>query len=125
MNNQIVGFVTQIQEVKIITEKFSVQNVIVQTEGQYPQNLPIQFSNDQINLVGRLKVGSKVEFNININGKEYTNKNTGEIGHFVSINCWSFNLLDSEVLQKEEKAPAGSKEEAENTPSEPKDDLPF
>lgn len=98
MNNQLIGYVRDIQETKVISEKFSVQSVIIETDDKYPQHMPIQFVNDQINLVNRLNIGDKVEFNININGREYANKKTGEIGHFISLQCWSFNLLGQESV---------------------------
>lgn len=96
MNNQIIGYVRDIQETKVISERFSVQAVIIETDDKYPQTMPIQFVNDQINLVNKLNIGDKVECNININGREYTNKKTGEVGHFINLQCWSFNMLGQE-----------------------------
>ena len=119
MNNQVTGFVKEIQETKVVSEKFSVQNVIVETDDKYPQLLPLQFANDQIQLVDKLNVGDLVQFNINISGREWKNPKTDQVNYFVSLNCWSFDINENESSNEKPNSTEESILESG------KDDLPF
>ena len=120
MSSQIQGVVKNINETKVISEKFKVQIVVIETEDQYPQTLAIQFVNDKIKIVDKLNIGDKADFNININGREYTNKSTGEVGHFISLNCWSF----TPIVKKMGNIESRFQEEAINNMTEDSD-MPF
>jgi len=65
---------------------YKEQKVIVEvTEGQYTQHVQCNISRD--NLIGKLQVGEQIIADINLSGREYTNKH-GQPANFTSIEIW-------------------------------------
>lgn len=65
---------------------YKEQKVIVElTEGQYTQHIRCNISRD--NLIGKLQVGEVITADINLRGREYTNKQ-GRLANFTSIEIW-------------------------------------
>jgi len=72
---QIIATIIRILETKEIGEKlFKVREIHVDTEEQYAQRLAIQFTQDKTTLLDNFKAGDKVKIDINLKGKEATNK---------------------------------------------------
>lgn len=72
---QITATIVRILETKEIGEKlFKVREIHVDTEEQYAQRLAIQFTQDKTTLLDNFKAGDKVKIDINLKGKEATNK---------------------------------------------------
>ena len=75
---EIKGKILQIWEVKQITEKFSNQDFLIETEGQYPKKLLMQ-ANEKIRpYLDKLSMGDVKTFYFDVesresNGKYYTN----------------------------------------------------
>lgn len=65
---------------------YKEQKVIVEvTEGQYTQHIQCNISRD--NLIGKLQVGEQIIADINLRGREYTNKQ-GQPANFTSVEIW-------------------------------------
>jgi translation initiation factor IF-3 len=72
---QITATIVRVLETKEIGEKqFKVREIHVDTEEQYVQRLSIQFTQDKTALLDNFKAGDKVKIDINLKGKEATNK---------------------------------------------------
>ena len=79
---EIKGKILQIGEVKQISDKFKLQPILIETEGQYPKTVQLQLVRKAIEQ--RISVGEVKTFSFDaesreFNGKYYTNLNCFEI----------------------------------------------
>jgi hypothetical protein len=92
------------------TGVFRKRLLVVETEDQYPQQLPIEFVQDKVDLLNPISVGKSVDVFINLRGRGWTNK-AGVTKYFPSFQGWRIEAST---------ATASKTVAAENT-----DDLPF
>ena len=106
----IKGTIKKITEVQ---EKgtFRFRKLILDTGGDYPQVLSIDFTQNNCGLLDAWKEGSNVEVLYNLRGREWTNPK-GEILYFTTLNGWKVENYKEEVAV-----------EAQSPDRE--DDLPF
>ncbi len=65
---------------------YKEQKVVIETtEGQYTQQVGCNISRD--NIIGTLQVGQTVTADINLRGRDYTNKQ-GQIANFTTVEIW-------------------------------------
>lgn len=107
---QVKGTLLRIFEKETISEKFSKKTVIVRTKEEYPQEIPVEFTNQRIDLIGSYKEGDDVAISINLRGREWKGKDKW----FSSIEGWKVDGLVDEV-----------RAESQNPDREVKEDLPF
>ena len=75
MNLEVEGNVHFKSELEFIgANQLKKQILVVETEGQYPQKLPIYFIKDKTDLLNNIQVGQKVKVSVNIRGNEYTDR---------------------------------------------------
>ena len=90
---------------------YKEQKVIVEiTEGQYTQHIQCNISRD--NIIGTLQVGQSITADINLRGREYTNKQ-GQPANFTSVEIWRCNADSTPAIQP---APAQMLEGSELLP---------
>lgn len=92
---KITGKIISIGNVVEVSEKFKKLEFVVETDEQYPQKLQLQFTQDKVDLMKYYKIGSVVDVNVNIKGREWTNQQTGELRYFMSLDAWSISFKDS------------------------------
>lgn len=102
----IQGTIKLIGSTEQVTDKFKKRQVVVTTNDKYPQDLAIDFTQDNVDMLDKFNVGDTVEVGINLRGNEWKGK------YYVNINGWKIDANTSD--SKEEKGM--SKEET---------DLPF
>jgi len=108
---EVTGVVLSIGETQVIGEKkFRTRPVVITTKETYPQTLLVEFTQDNVSLVGTYKPGDDVTIAINIRGREWTNPQ-GEVKYFTSLNGWKIDKVEGNVV--------------ESAPVETQDDLPF
>lgn len=90
---QVKGTLLRIFEKETISEKFSKKTVVVRTKEEYPQELPIEFTNQRIDLIENYKEGQDVDISINLRGREWKGKDKW----FASIEGWKITSLVEEV----------------------------
>jgi single-stranded DNA-binding protein len=126
---KIQGIVYLVGNEQVISPKFKKRELIVQTQGQHPQYILIQFSNDKCDLLNNLKPGEAVQVNVNLRGRLWTNPKTGAEQCFTTIEAWSIQFISHE----QGMTPTAEKR-VENYPETPKqpsasdfleDELPF
>jgi len=84
----IEGTLKEIKEtVDIGSSGFQKRECVVTTDEQYPQHILVQFVQDKCNLLNNFKVGEKVNIDINLRGREWTNPQ-GETVYFNTIQGW-------------------------------------
>jgi len=117
--SEIKGKILVINDTQVVSEKFQKREFVVETAEQYPQFIPMQFTQDKCDVLDKYNVGQTVTAHINIRGKKYTNKTTGADGYFLSLECWR---LEAEPV-------SSTPDSAKSTPTKAglvsEDGLPF
>lgn len=104
---KISGKVKVVQETQEVgTTGFKKRLIVVATDEQYSQSIPIDFVQDKCSKLDNIQVGEEVTIDVNLRGNEYNGK------YYVSLQGWQIAKNTTP-----EKAPAPK--------SEPESDLPF
>ncbi len=112
---EITGRLHTLFDVKHVTDKFSKREFVIETlDEKYPQTLLLQAAGKKISILDGYKVGDEIKVSINLNGREYKDKKTGEPRFFNSIDAWR--------IEKLSESKASEPPPAEDIPS---DDIPF
>lgn len=73
---EIIGKVYFKSEVELIgANQMQKQVLVVETDAQYPQKLPIEFIKEKCDLLNNLQIGQQVKVSVNVRGNEYKDKN--------------------------------------------------
>lgn len=87
---EIKGKLVYVSELQSPTPTFSFREAWVETEGQYPQTIAIQFANAKANDIVNIPIGSNLIVSINISGR-IVNLKDGTKKVFNSINGWKID----------------------------------
>ena len=83
---EITGNIKVIQDIESGTSKsgneWSKRTIVVTTEGDYSQDLPIDFMGKAMEDIQKFQVGNPVTVSINLRGSQYNGK------YYSSINGW-------------------------------------
>ena len=133
---ELQGSIYKLNNTETFASGFQKKTIILLTQEQYPQYIPIEFLGDKIDLLSNFSQGEVVKVYINLNGRLWTNKD-GEEKCFGSIVGWKIEKLDESNTSQPSETP--SKDTYANTgidkkqPSQSEnpftddegDDLPF
>lgn len=73
---EIIGKVYFKTEVELIgANQMKKQILVVETDNQYPQKLPIEFIKEKCDLLNNLQIGQQVKVSVNVRGNEYQDRN--------------------------------------------------
>ena len=72
---------------------FRKRELVVTTQEQYPQNILVEFVQDRCEILDSFPVGELVKIDINIRGREWTNKDN-EVKYFNSIQGWRIEKIE-------------------------------
>lgn len=73
---EIIGKVYFKSEVELIgANQMQKQILVVKTDAELPQKLPIEFIKDNCNLLNNLQIGQQVKVSVNVRGNEYQDRN--------------------------------------------------
>ena len=97
----VQGKIKVIKAEEVITDKFKKREIVIVTDETYPQEVPIQFTQDKCSLLDDLKVGQAVEVSINLRGKAYQPKDGGEERYFLSLDGWKIQQLGQPSVEVE------------------------
>ena len=112
---QLKGSIKLINETEVISEKFQKRSfVIVTDEEKYPQEIIIETTQDNVDMLDNFAEGETVTASINIRGREWTSPKDGTIRYFNTIQAWKIESDSSAA-----PAPATASAAA------PAEDLPF
>lgn len=103
---------------------FKKRLVVIQTDEQYPQTIPVEFTQDKTSVLNFYKVNDLVKIGINIRGSEWKGR------YFANIQGWKIDKLDSTSLTAQQQMPdreAVRQEPINNAlpQNDEVDDLPF
>jgi hypothetical protein len=85
------GEIIVIGETETIGAKgFKKRLVVIKTDEQYPQTIPVEFTQDKTNLLDNYSIGDIVKIGINLRGSEWKGK------YYANINGWNINKGERE-----------------------------
>lgn len=73
---------------------FQKRDLVITTDGQYPQDIIIQFAQGNCALLDNLQVGQMVKIHFNLQGREWTNPQ-GEVKYFNTVLGWKIELIQT------------------------------
>lgn len=90
---QLEGSLKFIGQSEQVSQSFTKRDVVIMTEesSQYPQPILVQFTQDKCDLLNGLQIGEKVKISVNLRGKEYQDKQTGQLKYFNTIQGWKID----------------------------------
>jgi|688.fasta_scaffold474293_2 hypothetical protein len=96
---------------------FKKRTIVIATDEQYSQKIPIDFVQDKTDILDKYQIGQEVKVSINIRGNEYNGK------YYCSLNGWKIEKTDIANGQNiaNDTAPFTTAEKLQTPP----DDLPF
>ena len=108
---EITGVVKKVGQTQVISDKFSKREMVVEIEGEDPQPIITEATQDKCSILDKVKVGSTVTAHINLRGREWTNPNTGELRYFNTLQVWKVDVneqddaVDVEVIDEQDDLP--------------------
>lgn len=112
---EITGLVLKVGETQVISEKFSKREMVLEIQGDYPQPIIMEATQDKCSILDKVKVGYTVTAHINLRGREWTNPNTGEVRYFNTLQVWKVDVTEG----------VETREVIDMNVTGPIDDLPF
>lgn len=82
--NEVIGSIIHIGNTEVVGSAgtFKKRLLVVKTDEQYPQEIPIDFVQDKCDLLDNLALGEPVKVGVNIRGNSYNGK------WYCSLNAW-------------------------------------
>ena len=92
---EIQGRIKTIFATEIVGQNgFQKRDLVITTDGQYPQDIIIQFTQGNCALLDNLQVGQMVKIHFNLQGREWTNPQ-GEVKYFNTVVGWKIELIQT------------------------------
>jgi hypothetical protein len=88
----ITGTLKTINEIQVISEKFSKRTAVILTTGDYPQPIEVEFINDKTDLLNNFFGGEQVEAKYNLRGRDWIDGN-GQSRYFNTIQIWDIKSV--------------------------------
>lgn len=92
---------------------FQKRDLVITTDGQYPQDIIIQFAQSNCALLDNLQIGQIVKIHFNLQGREWTSPQ-GEVKYFNTVLGWKIELIQTtnvaqqqQPMQQYQQAPQG------------------
>ena len=83
---------------------FQKRDLVITTDGQYPQDIIIQFAQGNCALLDNLQIGQMVKIHFNLQGREWTSPQ-GEVKYFNTVVGWKIELIQTtNVAQQQQQA---------------------
>lgn len=84
---------------------FQKRDLVITTNGQYPQDIIIQFTQGNCALLDNLQIGQMVKIHFNLQGREWTSPQ-GEVKYFNTVLGWKIELIQTtNVAQNQYQQP--------------------
>lgn len=94
---EIQGKLIVINETETIGAKgFKKRLAVIQTDEQYPQTIPVEFTQDKTSLLNNFKLDDFVKIGINLRGAEWKGR------YFANINGWKIDKAESSLTAQQQ-----------------------
>ena len=97
---QVSGTVETVLPVEDFPSGFRKQVLVINTGGNYPQTIPVEFTKDKVDVLTGLRKGQEVTAHVNLRGNEYNGK------YYANIQGWK---LDKGNAQSGDSSPTPRK----------------
>jgi len=87
---QVKGTIKRIEATKVVSDKFKKRDVVVTTDGEYSQDLNIQFTQNKCDVLNNYTAGDNVVIDINLRGNDRENAD-GVVSNFTKIEGWKIS----------------------------------
>lgn len=89
MAYELTGKIKLINPEKQVSDTFKVREFVVtiDADGNYPQHIQLQATNDKCDVLNSFTTGSDVKIAFNLRGREWTNPQ-GEVKYFNTLDAW-------------------------------------
>jgi len=99
---------------------FQKRDLVITTDGQYPQDIIIQFSQGNCALLDNLQIGQIVKIHFNLQGREWTSPQ-GEVKYFNTVVGWKIEVVQpvqqyQQPMQQYQQAPQGYVQQPQYAP---------
>ena len=117
MSYEITGTVYQIGEEQTFSSGFRKRQLVIETPGEYPQQIAIEFIKDKCDTLDNYRVGETVTVMFDIRGNEWNEK------FYVNLQGWRIKT-DAEQRAPERQAPQQHQHEPPpRLPQQPAQDI--
>ncbi|MFM2203630.1 MAG: Flavobacterium phage vB FspS lillamy9 [Bacteroidota bacterium] len=99
--------------VEVGNNGFTKRQIVIATEEQYVQYIPIDFVKDKTSLLDKFTIGQEVEVSVNVRGSEYQGK------YYVNLQGWKI------TANSEAPTETKTKQEPANLSAQYEQDPPF
>ena len=89
-NLKVTGKVVHIGEIETVSDKFKKRIIAVETGGEYPQKVAVEFTQDKCELLDKYSVNEQITIYFNLRGREWNGK------YFTNLNGWR---IESDAAQ--------------------------
>lgn len=91
---EVQGTVMVVGSTMQVSDKFKKRELVVQTEGQYPQDIIIEFHQDKVDLLNGITEGEEVKVGINLRGRKWINPE-GVDKYFNTLAGWRVEATEA------------------------------
>lgn len=116
MSYTIEGRIHHIGETVQVSDRFSKREFVIETKGEYPQTVALEFVKDKCTILDQFKVGQNVTCDFNLRGREWEDPKTCKPRWFNTLNAWKMTAVGGQKPARESN---------KEYPEEPTGDLPF
>lgn len=81
---------------------FQKRDLVITTDGQYPQDIIIQFAQGNCALLDNLRIGQIVKIHFNLQGREWISQQ-GDIKYFNTVVGWKIELIQTTNVAQQQQ----------------------
>ena len=93
------GIVHRVFETENKTASFQAREFVIKHEGNYPQFIKFQLTQDRCDLISNYKEGDKIKVHFDLRGREWNDK------YFTNLNAWKIEAVAQEAPAVEAAGP--------------------
>ncbi len=90
MSFEITGKLHKVFEVQAKSDRFQTREFVITTEGQYPQFIKFQLTQDRCELISNFEEGKDIKVYFDLRGREWQEK------FFTNLNAWKLEAATTE-----------------------------
>lgn len=88
---EIQGTIIKIGDTEVVGQKgFKKRQIVVKTDSQYPQTIPVDFTQDKCSWLDKYLINQFVTISVNIQGNEWQGK------YYVGLQGWKIEISQAE-----------------------------
>lgn len=119
---EIVGRLHLVSDTQQVKDTFRKRDFVIEyQDGNYPQHIKFQVTQDRCSSLDNLRVGQDIKVMFNLRGRPYQSK-TGETVYFTNLEAWRVEPMGGAAGTKDY---SGVKQAGETAASADFDDVPF